>query len=118
MKILYLLLCFVSLTAWSQSQDSIFIVQDSDHLDDVLQYKIDTFVHDGSVAGLPILVGTSKLGWTANQQNAKGYGLYFEEVEISDCINSKSVESEETSILSKIVVMSFFVTFKFSMEIL
>ena len=65
-------------------QDTVFIKADKDWSDDTLTYAIDTIIFETG-RGRPILIGTTVLPWTQNQQGAKNYGVYFDKVIKSDC---------------------------------
>lgn len=72
-----------SINAFAQ-QDTVFIVHDSGLGDEKLKYVTDTVIFPGSLHR-HILIGTTILPETYNQQIAKNYGLWFEKVTSSDC---------------------------------
>lgn len=73
----------------AQSPDTVFIRQDKNY-DDTLIYKTDIVIFQSGMTK-HILIGTTVLPWTDNQQMAKGYRLYFHEVKKSDCLQSEEI---------------------------
>jgi len=73
----------ISSNSRAQSPDTVFIKQDK-NFDDTLIYTIDTIIFRSGMTK-HILIGTTVLPWTHNQQMAKGYGLYLDKVTKSDC---------------------------------
>ncbi len=68
----------------SAQQDTVFMRHSQDWPYDTLTYVTDTVVFPTGMMR-HILIGTSILSWTNNQQNAKGFGIYFDKVTKSDC---------------------------------
>lgn len=88
MKALILSILFINLTANTFSQyDTVFIKQSDSRSYDKLIYSTDTILFSSSMTR-NIITGTTILPWTHNQQNAKGYGIYFETVTKTECKNS------------------------------
>lgn len=64
--------------------DSVFIKYNKDKFGEKLNYQTDTIIFDTPNART-ILYGTTILPWSYNQQVAKGYGLYLDNVSIIPC---------------------------------
>lgn len=83
-RILYLITFLtISLNILAQ-QDTIFIKHSKDWTPETLIYETDTVIFSSEMMR-HILTGTTILPQTHNQMNAKGYGLYFENVTKTEC---------------------------------
>lgn len=79
-----ILLLLTTCLAWGQA-DTVFIRYDKNQFGgETIEYKTDTILFE-TPAARSILHGTTVLPWTANQQLAKGYGLYLDKVRIASC---------------------------------
>ena len=74
--------------------DTVFVRYDQNQLDEELRYEVDTLVYPNSNSFKP-LIGTTVLPWTANQQNAKGYGLFLKNVQLGACEQDRRLFDEE-----------------------
>ena len=68
----------------SRTQDTVFIKYNKDWTSDKINYISDTVIFETGMRR-HILKGTAILPFTSNQQEAKGYGMYFDKVNLSDC---------------------------------
>lgn len=80
-KLLSIILTLLTLDTYCQ--DTVFIRQSDPYADSIL-YKTDTVIFL-SAAKSKILYGTTILPWTDNQQVAKSYGLFFNNIKFSEC---------------------------------
>ncbi|MHB1278838.1 MAG: hypothetical protein ACYC1Q_10605 [Bacteroidia bacterium] len=82
--------------------DTVFMRYDNLQFEgEKIVYTTDTFLFD-SPRARTILVGTTILPWTGNQQNAKGCGLYLNKVEIAPCRNGeRPKEKEEVNLVTQ-----------------
>lgn len=79
---------------WGQA-DTVFIRYDNNQFGEAkVEYKTDTLIFEIPTARA-VLHGTTVLPWTGNQQNAKGYGLYLDKVEIAPCQQGERPKEEE-----------------------
>lgn len=97
--ILFAGLSSVSLSA---QHDTVFIRHSDDRVSGGLTYVTDTVLFPSAVAR-HILTGTCILPWTHNQQNAKGYGLYFEKVSKSECRGDRYTKEAEKDKINQII---------------
>ncbi|MDR0872040.1 MAG: hypothetical protein LBN27_01050 [Prevotellaceae bacterium] len=97
-SIIIFLSIFVLADAWCQS-DTVFIKYNQNDYDESIQYKVDTILFETRIER-EILYGTRVLPWTINQQYAKGYGLYLENVHFMPCEQNSQYEGEKDKILS------------------
>jgi len=75
--------------------DTVFIRYDKNQFgEEKIEYKMDTIIFETPTARA-ILHGTTVLPWTGNQQNAKGYGLYLDKVEIAPCQKGERPKEQE-----------------------
>lgn len=96
MKILSTTLTFLIATSltWGQA-DTVFIRYDKNQFgEEKIEYNTDTIIFETPTARA-ILHGTTVLPWTGNQQNAKGYGLYLDKVEITPCQQGERPKEQE-----------------------
>lgn len=98
--VLSIIFVFISLLAYSQ-QDTVFVRYNQDPFEEQLSYKTDTIIFNSPFAR-HILQGTTVLPWTYQQQVAKYYGLYLENVTSEPCRN----EGEEPQRFDEIVSIS------------
>jgi hypothetical protein len=63
----------------------------------------DTF-HSKTPMGTEILIGTTKLTWTSNQQVAKGYGIFFDHVTLTPCNENEPIEEFKEDYIEKIEI--------------
>lgn len=89
-KYFYIFIIFFALNSFGQ-KDTVFIRYNADNDPDKIVYKTDT-VFFNTPMGRHILKGTTVLPWTHNQQIAKGYGLYLDNVSQSDCKKDATAE--------------------------
>lgn len=86
MRTLVTLLFLISIVHSAMAQeDTVFIRHNKNQFGgEKIEYTTDTIVFETPLAR-SILYGTTIMPWTANQQYAKGYGLYLKEVSIAPC---------------------------------
>lgn len=85
MKILSTLVFFFFAITLSRGQsDTVFIKYNKDKFEEKLTYKTDTIVFD-TPNDRQILYGTDVLPSTYNQQVAKGFGLFLNQIEFTPC---------------------------------
>ncbi|MGV6831416.1 MAG: hypothetical protein ACWA5P_07640 [bacterium] len=82
MRYLKLLLILVSINCFAQN-DTIYIKKNIKPFEEKAVYKIDTIIFKTPNAR-NILIGDAILTQTANQQIAKGYGLFFSDFKVKD----------------------------------
>lgn len=85
------IIAFVSIAFEINAQDTVYIKQPFDLENGKRIYKTDTIIFPGSLHK-HILVGTTILTSTLNQQDAKNYGLYFNKVDFSECNGDATIE--------------------------
>jgi hypothetical protein len=89
-----------SLTLFSQNADTIIIKKSGiNSMTGDSVSNLDTIISE-TPFGTIVLVGTTKIPTTRNQQNAKSYGFLFDNVDFSPCEKGKSVEKQKTQINS------------------
>jgi len=88
MKLISIVLFIIlPLNLWSQ-KDTVFIRKNINYYPDKIEYKTDTIIFETPNAR-NILIGDAIMTETYNQQVAKGYGLFFEKIEVSECGGSE-----------------------------
>ena len=107
------LLFFVLGSNFSFGQmDTVFITYDKG-APDSLFYSTDTLLFD-TFLQRNVLHGTDVMPWTANQQYAKGYGLYLSDVEINPCRQGErppemeeiiSIDESDTSLVIQLNIV-------------
>ncbi len=88
-----LLLLLLSFNIFGQ-KDTIFIRKNIKPYSEKIEYKTDTIIFE-TLNARNILIGDAILTQTKNQQIAKGYGLFFEKVEVKECGESQKPKSDE-----------------------
>lgn len=99
MKTLFYIFFFIISISSSGQQDTVFIKYNLDNDQDKIVYTTDTVLF-ATPMGRHILKGTTVIPWTHNQQIAKGYGFYFDNVTKSDCKKDATAERIPTKINS------------------
>lgn len=85
-------------TCCSQHADTVFIHYTA-HDNDSIYLKVDTSIFE-SFMHRNLLIGTTILSETHNQQYAKGYGLWLNKVEKSNCPKTRGEPKNQNSINS------------------
>lgn len=93
MKTTAILLLFFSLNIFGQ-KDTVFIRKNIKPYPEKIEYKTDTIIFETPNAR-NILIGDAILTQTKNQQIAKGYGLFFEKVEVTESGDSQKPKSDK-----------------------
>lgn len=83
------------------AQDTLFIRYDADKWDDTTSYSIDTLINESPFDGT-LLIGTTMLPWTLNQQIARGYGFDFIYVKAEPCNDKERLDMKNDQIVSLI----------------
>jgi len=97
MKQLTILLLLFSFNIFGQ-KDTIFIRKNIKPYAEKIEYKTDTIIFE-TPNTRNILIGDAILTQTKNQQIAKGYGLFLEKIEVSEC--SENEKSKPNKIIEQ-----------------
>ena len=94
--ILLTIFAFVSLLSYGQ-QDTVFVRYNTADYNEPVSYKTDTvlFNERGFIRDRDILIGTTVLPETGNQQGAMNYGLYLQKVTFEPCQLDNGYSDEE-----------------------
>jgi hypothetical protein len=90
---LKILILLISINCFGQN-DSVFIRKNVAPFSEKAIYKTDTIIFSTPNAR-NILIGNAILTQTLNQQEAKSFGLFFEDFKVDDCIKSGIPEPDK-----------------------